>query len=121
MGGAPASLPSLPSPFSLPFLDLLPLSDANFFPVVALPPPSSTTRWQTQLVSVLRGSSSSWVPPLERRGEEWRAAAQKSLDAFVRSIISCSAVGRRRSSGGLATGELCQTSRGVELGWKKSV
>ena len=73
-----------PSPFSLPFLDLLPLSDANFFPVVALPRPSSTTRWQTQLVSVLRGSSSSWVPPLERRGEEWRAAAQKSLDAFVR-------------------------------------
>ena len=84
MGGAPASLASLPSPFSLPFLDLLPLSDANFFPVVALPRPSSTTRWQTQLVSVLRGSSSSWVPPLERRGEEWRAAAQKSLDAFVR-------------------------------------
>ena len=118
MGGAPVS--RLSSLSLHPLLDLLPLSDANFFPVVALPRPSSTTRWQTQLVSVLRGSSSSWVPPLERRGEE-RSGEPLLKSRLMPSFDNISLCRWRRSYGGLATGELCQTSRGAELGWKKSV
>ena len=101
--------------FSLFPLGLFLLRDANFFfSSVALPRPSSTTRWQAQLVSLLRGSSS-WVPPLGRRGEPLlKSRLMPSFD----NILFCR---RRRSYGGLATGELCQTSRGVELGRKKSV